>query len=42
MNLRHLFRDVWTSILVLALLLGGAWVLVYGALLLWAVWSGQL
>ncbi len=37
-----LFRDIWTSIVVLALLLGGAWVLAYGALIAWFIWTGQL
>ncbi len=42
MKAPHIFRDVWMALLALALLLGGAWVFVYGALLAWAVWTGQL
>ncbi len=42
MKLRHLFRDIWTTLLVIALLLGGVWVLAYGALLIWFIWTGQL
>ncbi len=41
MKALDLFRDVWTTILAAALLVGGAWVFVYGALLVWAVWTGR-
>ncbi len=37
-----LFRDFWTTLVVLALLLGGAVELLYIAMMAWFIWTGQL
>ncbi len=40
--MKELFRNLWTSILVIALLLGGVVTLLYFGVLAWAAWTGQL